>query len=159
MTNYDDILDAIYARATGALDHSTTAYVTDGGTHVIASSGAMNDDLHPHDLLAILPAPVEGTRVMILRPTVNPELVAALRAALDPEVHDYEPEAENRITLDFEDAKCLHRALAYIGDPDAPVMISRGEVVLSGGAQVYELWDDFDAAIASTAFCACVICA
>ncbi len=148
MTNYAYIVDAINARATGALDSNTSAYVTDGGSYVIASSGAMNDDLQPHDLLAILPAPNEGTCVKVLRPTVNPELVAVLRRELDPEVHDCEPEAENRITLDFEDQDCLHRALVYIGDPDAPVMITGGEVLLSGGELTFQLWDDFDAAIA-----------
>lgn len=55
MTNYAYIVDAINARVTGALDSNTTAYVTNGGSYVIASSGAMNDDLQPHDLLAILP--------------------------------------------------------------------------------------------------------
>lgn len=48
-------------------------------------------------------------------------------------------QTQNRIILEFEDAEALHLALEHIGDPDAPVMILRGEAVVDG--QVFELWD------------------
>lgn len=79
------VLDAIDARATGAIDSATTGYVTEGGTYVLASSPLWNDDGEPHDLVAIFPVPLEGSRVAVLRPTVNPAWIAQLRAALDVE--------------------------------------------------------------------------
>lgn len=80
---FDFIVDAAQGRITGYLDACNVGYVTDGGTYVIASTPAWNDDDRPHDLVAVLPAPIEGTRVLPLRPNVNPDLVDALRAALD----------------------------------------------------------------------------
>lgn len=80
---FDFIVDAAQGRITGYLDTWTVGSVTEGGTYVIASSPDWNDDDQPHDLVAVLPAPIEGTRVLPLRPNVNPDLVGALRAALD----------------------------------------------------------------------------
>lgn len=81
--NVEHYVAAIHARATGALDVWTIAYVTDGGTYVLAASGRGTDSGRPHDLIAILPVPIDGTRVVVLRVTANPEWVGALRAALD----------------------------------------------------------------------------
>ena len=83
--DYDRLITAVEARATGGLDYGTLAYVTDGGTYMIASSPRLNDDGRAHDLIAVLPAAFgdDHSRVLVLRPTVNPALVAALRAALD----------------------------------------------------------------------------
>lgn len=80
---YDHIVDAAKHRITGPLDTGTTAYTTDGGSYVIASDPQWNDDNRPHDLLAVLPMPVEDSCVLVLRPTVNPDLVTALRKHLD----------------------------------------------------------------------------
>lgn len=80
---FDFIVDAAQGRITGPLKAWTTGYVTEGGTYVIASTPDWNDDDQPHDLVAVLPAPIEGTRVHLLQPNVNPDLVDALRAALD----------------------------------------------------------------------------
>ena len=79
----DYLVEAAAHRATGPLDSWLTAYTTEGGTYVMASNPDWNDDHRPHDLVVVLPAPIEGTRVLPLRPTVNPDLVDALRAALD----------------------------------------------------------------------------
>lgn len=137
------IVDAALKEHTGQLDYATCAYVTDGGTYVIASDPKVNDDDVPHDLLGVLPMPLEGSRVVVLRPTVNPELVTALRSALDEDlIEDKDP--ENSITLEFEDTDTLRSALSHIGEADAPVMITRGRAVVDG--QGYELWDDFDPA-------------
>lgn len=78
------IVHAAGDRITGELDYATEAYVTDGGTYVIASTTMINDNERPHDLVAVLPLPIEDTRVVALRPTVNPDLVDALREELDP---------------------------------------------------------------------------
>lgn len=53
-------------------------------------------------------------------------------------------DSPHRITLDFEDAETLHLALEYLGDPDAPVMITGGAVSTAG--QTHRLWEDFAAA-------------
>lgn len=53
--------------------------------------------------------------------------------------------AKHRITLDFDDAETLQQALEYIGETDAPVMITNGVVESKDG--VFGLWDDFEAAI------------
>ncbi|WP_336820203.1 hypothetical protein [Gordonia sp. MMO-8] len=63
-------------------------YVTVGGTIVLASPGYMNDDGLPHDLAAVLPLPIESeSRVVALRPTLNPDFLDALRRLVDGEVH------------------------------------------------------------------------
>lgn len=150
--SHDHIIDAVRAGATGTIDYSTIAYLTNGGTYTIASSARVNDDDRMHDLLVILPMPIEGTRVMVLRPTANLDLVAALRAALDPGAGEYEPEADqrivHRIVLDFEDADTLHQALEHIGEADAPVMISGGQVI--SGGESHELWGGYDPAMNAT---------
>lgn len=94
--SYDHIINAVEARATGTLDYTTIAYVSDGGTYIIASSARMNDDFRPHDLLAVLPTPVEGYRVLVLRPTVNSDLVAALREHLEPATTTTEKNKDRR---------------------------------------------------------------
>jgi hypothetical protein len=144
MSHHDYLVDAVRSRTTGRLDAGTHAYVTDGGTYVLASDAHLNDDHRPQDLVAVLPVPVEGTRVLILRAAVHPELVIALRQALDPAPAEYAPE-NDRITLEFEDTETLRTALEYLGDTDAPVMITRGEAVIDG--QAHELWDDYDEAL------------
>lgn len=80
---YAYLIDAAEARHGGLIDHFTCGYTTDGGTYVLASAPAANDDDRPRDLIAVLPAPIEGTRVVVLRPTVNPDLVKALRDHFD----------------------------------------------------------------------------
>lgn len=81
------VVDGAASRQTGPLSPSTFAYETRGGTYVIASKGLWNDDGRPHDLVIILPSYVEigggATRVVPARLTVNPDLVDALREALD----------------------------------------------------------------------------
>lgn len=148
--SYDHIIDAVRAHATGTLDYSTIAYLTDGGTYTLASSARINDDDQMHDLLAILPMPIEGTRVMPLRPTANLDLVATLRAALDPGAYlgaeEDEPEPEHRIVLDFEDADTLRLALQHLGESDAPV-ISSVQVITEG--ESHQVWDNYDSALAA----------
>lgn len=80
---FDHIVDAAQSRTTGQLDPFTTAYITEGGTWIVASDGRSNDDGGAHDLLAVVPANIEDTRVLPLRVTVNPDLIQALRDALD----------------------------------------------------------------------------
>lgn len=80
---FTHIVDAAQSRTTGQIDPFTVAYITHGGTWVVASDGRGNDDGADHDLLAVIPASVEGTRVLPLRVTVNPDLVNFLREALD----------------------------------------------------------------------------
>lgn len=139
---FDHIVHAARDRITGELDYATEAYVTDGGTYVIASTTVTNDDERPHDLVAVLPLPLEETRVVVLRPTVNPDLVDALREELDPQDDD---SGTNTLRLEFEDSEALGHALEHIGDPDALVMITAGVAVVDG--QAYELWDHFGAAL------------
>lgn len=80
-------LAAAVGRKVGALDAATFGYRTQGGTYIIASE-ALGDDGAPHDLVAILPMALEGSRVVVLRPTVNPDLVGALRVALGEQDDD-----------------------------------------------------------------------
>lgn len=77
MSTFEHIADAALTRTTGTLDHATFAYVSDGGTWMLASHPRWNDDGKPHDLAAVLR---DGT-VLALRPTVNPELIQQLREA------------------------------------------------------------------------------
>lgn len=87
MATHDDfslVTGAAIERVTGEIDAFTTAYISGGGTWILATTPLSNDDGNAHDLLAVLPAPIEETRVVPLRITVNPDLVNALRAALDP---------------------------------------------------------------------------
>ncbi|SIO86963.1 hypothetical protein [Nocardiopsis sp. JB363] len=114
---FTHIVNAAGDRITGKLDYATEAYVTDGGTYVIASTTMINDDERSHDLVAVLPLPIEDTRVVVLRPTVNPDLVDALRTELDPQDDDSGTNAPRR---EFEDSEALGHALEHIGDPDTP---------------------------------------
>ena len=88
---WDGIIDAAATRTTGEIDFATVTYVTEGGTYIIACSPKLTDDGKPHDLVAILPAALGGTRVIPLRPTVNPDLIEALTLHLDlaPERKDH----------------------------------------------------------------------
>ncbi|MDO4717525.1 MAG: hypothetical protein Q4B08_08170 [Propionibacteriaceae bacterium] len=79
----DYIIDAAKARCTGPIDISLAGYITDGGTYILASRPEWTDSGRPRDLVAVLTAPLQGTRVIPLWPAVNPDLVADLRAALD----------------------------------------------------------------------------
>lgn len=80
-------VNAAIDRRTGPVTNTLTAYITAGGTYVIASNPEWNDDDRPHDLVAVLPLPVmvgeTATYVLPLRLTVSPDLVDALRTALD----------------------------------------------------------------------------
>lgn len=145
---YAHIIDAVAARATGPLDYATVGYVTDGGTYVVASSARLNDDGRTHDLVAVLPMPIEGSRVLVLRPTVNPDLIVALRSAFDPAPIENETGRDSRIVLRFHGPEELHAALAYIGDVDAPVEIESGEAVVE--EMTFALWDDYRAAMERT---------
>ncbi|NKY96546.1 hypothetical protein [Nocardiopsis alborubida] len=109
------IVHAAGDRITGKLDYATEAYVTDGGTYILASTTMINDDERPHDLVAVLPLPIEDTRVVVLRPTVNPDLVDALREELVPQDDDSRTAT---LRLEFEDSEALGHALDHIGDPD-----------------------------------------
>lgn len=77
-TEYERIAAAAAQRRTGRLDAWTLAYLTKGGTYMIASAAAGNDDDRPHDLIAVL---LDGT-VLVLRPTVNPDLFEAVAEAV-----------------------------------------------------------------------------
>lgn len=74
---FQHVADAVITGVTGPLDAFTYAYVSDGGTYLIASLPKWNDDLLPHDLIAVLR---DGT-VLPLRPNVNPEMVEQIKAA------------------------------------------------------------------------------
>lgn len=50
-----------------------------------------------------------------------------------------------QITLVFEDGDTLRQALDYIGDVDAPVMITAGTVEYDGRTD--RLWDGWDRAM------------
>lgn len=56
----------------------TIAYITEGGTYMLASPGHWNDSGEPHDLLAIL----WNREVQVMRPTVNPEFTKAVKMAV-----------------------------------------------------------------------------
>lgn len=60
-------------------DQFTATYLTEGGTYIIASR--WRDECK--DLVAILPGPLEGTRVLPLNISVNSELINRLRKELD----------------------------------------------------------------------------
>ena len=80
---YAPIVDAAASHTTGLLDHWHGAYVTDGGTWVLALRGEATDSGRPRDLLAITPGTIDGTRVHPLSMAVDPDMVDARRAALD----------------------------------------------------------------------------
>lgn len=88
--HFETVIEAAQHRYTGPITNTLTGYTTAGGTYVIASNADWNDDDRPHDLVAVLPAPVmvgdTATRVIPLRFTVSPDLIAVLRSALDEAV-------------------------------------------------------------------------
>lgn len=90
--------------------------------------------------------PLEGSRVLVLRPMVNPDLVSALRIALDPQ--DCEP-GTSSIYLEFESPETVGHARSHLGNPDAPVMIDVGSVAVVDG-QSYEFWGQFAAVVTAT---------
>lgn len=69
-----------------AHDPWTFGYRSHGGSYLIAGNGRQRDDGQPCDLLLVLPAPMGDSRVIELRPTVNPDFTAAVRAIVDVEV-------------------------------------------------------------------------
>lgn len=83
--DFDRIIAAVEAAKIGQLNPATIAYWTPGGHYVIATDGKWTDSGAPRDLAVILPLPIEGTRVIPLYVGVNPDLITALRAALDTE--------------------------------------------------------------------------
>lgn len=86
---FEKVVEFAKARRVGEVDFWTRAYLTEGGTYMIASQAGANDDDMPHDLVAVLSngwmdmLSEEHSRVVVLRPTVNPALVNELRLALD----------------------------------------------------------------------------
>ncbi|WP_211440110.1 hypothetical protein [Corynebacterium glutamicum] len=80
--SYPDLTPIIHAARdwdTEYSDQFTATYLTEGGTYIIASR--WRDECK--DLVAILPGPLEGTRVLPLQISVNPDLIDALRKELD----------------------------------------------------------------------------
>lgn len=82
-TGFESTVAAAAERRTGQINPATLAYLTDGGTYVIATDPSWTDNGMPRDLVAVLPMKLETSRVVPLFPTVNPDLVAALRKELD----------------------------------------------------------------------------
>lgn len=81
---FQEIADAAAARRTGSVTHWTAAYITDGGSYMICAEPSTTDSGRPRDLIMILPGALEnGTRVIPVMITANPELVAYLRSQLD----------------------------------------------------------------------------
>lgn len=80
---FQAVATAAANRQTGDIAPWTTAYLTDGGTYIIASAGHSTDSGRPRDLVAVLPGNLEGSRVLQLNITVNPDLLDVLRAKLD----------------------------------------------------------------------------
>ena len=80
-----DLIEAVKAWRTGSLYSGLIGYLTTGGTYVLATSPQWTDSGLARDLVAILPAALNGTRVVPLTPLVNPDVVDALREGLDIE--------------------------------------------------------------------------
>ena len=82
----EKIIEAVEAYCVGKIDTWTCAYFTKGGSYILASNAATNDDGVTHDLVLILPPSYRNfvpSRVIQLRINVNPDLIIALRKALD----------------------------------------------------------------------------
>lgn len=78
------VVEAAQNQYVGEINYATIAYVTRGGTYVIASAPNWSDSGEARDLVAILPLALENwTHVLPLCPTVNPDLIKALRETLD----------------------------------------------------------------------------
>lgn len=82
-----DPLKSIVAAAAGGRIGKLTpwnyAYISKGGTYIIATAGTWTDSGRPRDAVAILPGALEGSRVLPLYIGVSPDLIEALRAELD----------------------------------------------------------------------------
>lgn len=80
----EKIIVAARSWITGLISPYVFTYITDGGTYVIATDLSWTDSGKPRDLVAILPIALQAdTRVVPLYIGVNPDLVVALREALD----------------------------------------------------------------------------
>lgn len=83
----DLLVTMIQSQKIGDLDGWNHAYVTAGGTYIIASQGKWNDSGKPRDLVAVLPSSSKalglGCCVVQLNPAVNTDFIDALREALD----------------------------------------------------------------------------
>lgn len=82
----EKVIEAAKAFRVGKIDTWTCAYITKGGSYILASNAAANDDGVAHDLIIILPAAYRRfvpSRVIQLRVNVDPKLIDALRKALD----------------------------------------------------------------------------
>ena len=79
---FEAVAEAAKFGQVGVIDPGTFGYVSEGGTYIIASRRVWNDYGIAHDLVAILPGALEGSRVLPLYVAVNPDLVSAIRAAL-----------------------------------------------------------------------------
>jgi len=77
------IVQAAKNRTTGNVAPWTFAYITQGGTWILASEGAYSDSGQPRDLLAVLPHQIEDSRVQPLYIAANPEVIEAIRNELD----------------------------------------------------------------------------
>lgn len=78
-----EVVHAAKIGEVGPITGSTIAYVTSGGTYIIATHPSWTDSGQPRDLVAVTPLALEGTRVLPLYVAVNPDLVTALREELD----------------------------------------------------------------------------
>ena len=81
--HYAFLADCAANRATGPLHSWCTAYVTEGGTYMLATPPEWTDSGRPRDLIAITPGPIDGTRVHPVWMAVDPDLIQALRDHLD----------------------------------------------------------------------------
>lgn len=57
-------------------------YTTKGGTYMVASSGRYTDSGQPRDLIAVMPAALDGRRVIPVWIAVNPATVEYLEKEL-----------------------------------------------------------------------------
>ena len=81
--HYAVLADCAAARETGELHSWCTAYITEGGTYMLATPPEWTDSRKPRDLIAITPGPLGGTRVHPLWVAVDPDFIQALRDRLD----------------------------------------------------------------------------
>lgn len=73
-------LEAINERR-GFMTPALIGTTTRGGTYIIATNGALESNGQSRDLVAVVPT-LAGWAAVALRPTVNPELIAEIEAAL-----------------------------------------------------------------------------
>lgn len=78
-----------------------SAYITKGGSYVLATSGAYSDDGKARDLLLILPVDLGKGRLVRLWPALHPQFVPSIEEALRP-------------TCEFS-LRCRTRATRYVG--------------------------------------------